>query len=155
MKRSGGIGETAKRLIRQGGTNKEVLAEVLRLHTGAKTSLKSVVWYRSKMIADFEDVPSSKKAPGIQKTNSDSIKPPLLNGRSSAREVIRASLRGWTTNRQALDAARAAFPSMELSPDDVRGIRTELRRQGERIPTDAEARRRLAGEPWASDLTKR
>lgn len=153
MAKSSGIGETAKRLIRSGGTNKEVLAEVLRLHPGAKTSPKSIIWYRSQMMQDFEDIPTSREAPGLDPAISTRVKP-VLNGRNSAREVIRASVRGWTTNRQALDAARAAFPTTELNPDDVRGIRAELRRQGERIPTDAEARRLLAGEPWASDLAK-
>ena len=154
MARSSGIGETAKRLIRGGGSNQEVLDEVLRLHQGAKTTLKSIRWYRSRMTQDFEDIPSSREAPGLKLAISTPVKP-VLNARSSSREVIRASIRGWTTNRQALDAARAAFPTTELNPDDVRGIRAELRRQGEKVPTDAEARRRLAGEPWAADLTKR
>ena len=154
MSQSNGIGETAKHLIRQGGSNKEVLAEVLRLHPGAKTSLKSIIWYRSKMVTDFEDVPSSKEAPGLQPAPPKPVVS-AKNGRTSAREVIRASLRGWATNQQALDAAKAAFPTTELNPDDVRGLRTALRRQGERIPTDSEARRRLAGAPWIADLDKR
>lgn len=164
MEKPEGIGETANRLIRKGATNQEALAEVLRLHPDAKTTLNCIRWYRSKLVCDFEDVPSSREAPGLgrsEETQSPSTTHPATetvhfggpNGgvRTAALALLRDMLRQWRTNDQALSLARGAYPAGGVSSEDVRTVRAELRRSGEYVPTSAEARRFQIGEPRPTD----
>lgn len=59
--RGPGVGAKAKDLIRAGCTNEEVLAAVQDAFPEAKTSLASINWYRNKLRADGEEVPTSRE----------------------------------------------------------------------------------------------
>ena len=164
MEKAEGIGETANRLIRKGATNQEALAEVMRIHPDAKTTLNCIRWYRSKLVCDFEDVPSSRQAPGLSEssemppptpaqTAADAVPSAGANGemRTAALALLRDLLRQWRTNDQALSLARQSYPSGGVSSEDVRTVRAELRRAREYVPTSAEARRFQIGEPRPTD----
>lgn len=58
----GGVGGLALDLLRVGGTNKEVLAEVIRKFPDAGTKMNSIRWYRAQLVLAGEDVPSSVQA---------------------------------------------------------------------------------------------
>lgn len=60
-----GVGETANALIRMGATNAQAFALVKILHPEAATTSKSISWYRKTLRADFEDIPISRQAPGL------------------------------------------------------------------------------------------
>ncbi len=55
-------------------------------------------------------------------------------------KVVEAAMRKGATNKQALALARATFPDAEPSAASVSWYRTNLRKRGEDIPTDQEAR---------------
>ena len=57
-----GVGDLARRLIREGLPNAEVLERVLAEYPGASTSMDSVSWYRSALRRDGEEVPTSLEA---------------------------------------------------------------------------------------------
>lgn len=163
-KKQEAIGDTARRLIREGATNEEALAGVLRLHPGAKTTLKSVHWYRWRMRDDFEEVPEAKDAPGLTSAVEDEPPAPgpvatenvrldRAHGdqRASALALLRDVLKQWRTNDQARALVREVHPDVRLTSDDVRTIRAELRRSGQYVPTSAEARRFHVGELRPTD----
>lgn len=56
-----GVGTVVKEAIRDGSTNEEALAVVQAEFPHAKTSKASVNWYRNKMRADGEDVPTARE----------------------------------------------------------------------------------------------
>lgn len=62
VSQTGGVGGLALDLLRAGGTNDEVLAEVLRNFPDAGTKMNSVRWYRAQLVLAGEDVPSSVQA---------------------------------------------------------------------------------------------
>ncbi len=55
-------------------------------------------------------------------------------------KVVEAAMRKGATNKQALALVRATFPDAETSAASVSWYRTNLRKRGEDIPTDQEAR---------------
>ena len=57
-----GIGETAARAIRAGMTNAEALSAVMAEFPGARTTLRDISWYRSKLRSDGGDIPSNSDA---------------------------------------------------------------------------------------------
>lgn len=57
-----GVGGLAIDLLRVGGTNEEVLAEVLRAYPSASTKMNSIRWYRHQLRLAGEDVPSAVQA---------------------------------------------------------------------------------------------
>ena len=57
-----GVGDLARRLIRDGLPNEAVLQRVLEEYPDASTSLDSVSWYRSALRREGEDVPTSIEA---------------------------------------------------------------------------------------------
>lgn len=54
------IGTVANEAIRAGKTNDEALDAVLTEFPEAKTSLASINWYRNKLRADGEQVPTAR-----------------------------------------------------------------------------------------------
>ena len=56
-----GVGDVAKQLIRDGKTNEEVLAAIKEQFPEAKTSMASINWYRNKLRADGEKVPTARE----------------------------------------------------------------------------------------------
>ena len=73
MVQGSGIGETAKALLRMGATDAEALELVRFLPPDAETSAKSITWYRSKLVSDFENVPSAREAPGLDRSRLRSL----------------------------------------------------------------------------------
>lgn len=55
-------------------------------------------------------------------------------------KVVEGALRRGATNKQALALARKTFPDAETSAASVAWYRTNLRKRGENVPTDQEAR---------------
>ena len=55
-------------------------------------------------------------------------------------KVVEAAMRKGATNKQALALVRATFPDAETSAASVSWYRTNLRKRGEDIPSDQEAR---------------
>lgn len=55
-------------------------------------------------------------------------------------KVVEGSIRKGATNKQALALARESFPQAETSAASVAWYRTNLRKNGEDVPTDSEAR---------------
>lgn len=154
------IGQVARDAIRSGATDGEALAEVLRLHPGARTTLGSISWYRHTLRRAGEAVPTQREArarPPAQRT----APPPAPKKdrrravRTPAIDIVMELLRQGATNRQAYDTARRAYPDADLVPDTVRLCRTKLRRNGELVPTNNEARRAQQGEPFAADQAPR
>jgi predicted transcriptional regulator len=64
-------------------------------------------------------------------------------------EVAEEAIREGLTNAEVLEAVRGRFPDARTSPASVAWYRARLRKSGEDVPTDIEARRdkaaRLAG----------
>lgn len=56
-----GVGDVAKQLIRDGKTNEEALAAIKEQFPEAKTSMASINWYRNKLRADGEKVPTARE----------------------------------------------------------------------------------------------
>ena len=56
------VGELAKRELRKGKSNAEVLEIVRKEHPGASTSLGSISWYRSKLRRTDASVPTDRQA---------------------------------------------------------------------------------------------
>lgn len=56
-----GVGTVAVEAIRAGKTNEEALEAVKAEFPEAKTSLASINWYRNKLRADGEDVPTARE----------------------------------------------------------------------------------------------
>ena len=61
-------------------------------------------------------------------------------------EVVMEAIRTGRTNADALAAARARFPQAKTTIASVAWYRSHLRSEGEKIPTDAEVRRRSVGQ---------
>ena len=150
MVQGSGIGETAKALLRMDATDAEALELVRFLHPDAETSAKSITWYRSKLVRDFEDVPSAREAPGLdrdrlrllilgQNREPSIARQPAAPG--SHVESARKHLRAWMTNQQVLDAVLAAHPDCGYKTVNVSDLRSRMRDDGEKIPTDDVARR--------------
>ena len=57
-------------------------------------------------------------------------------------QVAEAAIRDGRTNAEALEAVRAKFPEARTSPESVAWYRSRLRKAGEDVPTDIEARRK-------------
>lgn len=57
-----GIGEVARQAIRAGMTNAEALSAVTSRFPGARTTLRDISWYRSKLRNDGGDIPSNSEA---------------------------------------------------------------------------------------------
>lgn len=55
-------------------------------------------------------------------------------------KVVESAMRRGATNKQALALVRASFPDAETSAASIAWYRTNLRKRGEDIPTDQEAR---------------
>ncbi|WP_422002347.1 hypothetical protein [Roseovarius mucosus] len=55
-------------------------------------------------------------------------------------KVAESAMRRGATNKQALALVRSAFPDAETSAASIAWYRTNLRKRGEDIPTDQEAR---------------
>lgn len=55
------VGSIACAAIREGKTNEEALKAVQEAIPDAKTSLASINWYRNKLRADGEDVPTASE----------------------------------------------------------------------------------------------
>jgi len=150
------IEKVAEDALRRGLTNQEALEEVLRIHLTAKTSIKSIMWYRNRLRSNGENVLMARELKEVVSSDqqADTGQPlaPTKALSGSHLDVVRASLRDWKTNLQALEAAQTAFPNAKVNLRDVSSVRTRLRDKNERIPTDNEARRRQEGRPWASDL---
>lgn len=144
------IEKVAEDAIRRGLSNQEALDEVLRVHPNAKTKIASITWYRNRLRSNGENVPMAREIEAdVDATPMQPTAPP---GPSQHLDVVRASLRDWKTNQQALEAALAAFPHARVNLRDVSSVRTRMRDKEERIPTDNEVRRRQEGRPWVSDL---
>lgn len=56
-------------------------------------------------------------------------------------EVAEAAIRAGRTNAEALEEVRSRFPEARTSPESVAWYRSRLRKLGEDVPTDVEARR--------------
>lgn len=56
-----GVGDIATAAIRAGKTNEEALDEVKKAFPDKKTSLASINWYRNKLRADGESVPTARE----------------------------------------------------------------------------------------------
>lgn len=56
-----GVGTVAIDAIRAGRTNEQALEAVKKEFPDAKTSLASINWYRNKLRADGEKVPSARE----------------------------------------------------------------------------------------------
>ena len=162
MENRQGSGDTARALIRQGATDDEVLELLRFLHPDGKTTLKTVRSYRSRMRADFEDVPVGRDAPGLDRARlcelivgADLVATDRVEERNglTAREVARASIREWKTNAQVLEDVLRVWPEKDYDTLDISDVRSRMRSKDERIPTDNEVRRWQAGEPWVADLT--
>lgn len=165
MEKPEGIGDTARRLLRMGATNREALDGVLRAHPDAKTTMKCIRWYRHHLLKDF-DAPPARDAPGLP---PDALEPPSEPARESrgppprardreagerglALALTRDLLRRWRTNEQVRTTVLEAYPGARVTGADVRAARSELRNsRGEYVPTSAEARRFQAGEPLPTD----
>lgn len=162
MENRQGSGDTARALIRQGATDEEALELLRFLHPDGKTTLRTVQSYRSRMRADFEDVPVGRDAPGLDRgrlreliVSSDLVARETAVERHglTAREVARASICEWKTNAQVLEEVLSVWPEKDYDTLDISDVRSRMRSKDERIPTDNEVRRWQAGEPWAADLT--
>ncbi len=55
-------------------------------------------------------------------------------------KVVESAMRRGATNKQALALVRTTFPDAETSAASIAWYRTNLRKRGEEIPTDQEAR---------------
>ena len=71
-----GIGDFVKAEILKGGTNEQILALVSEKFPESNTTNASVNWYRSKLRAEGEEVPSSRKpkapkAPKVAKVKKE------------------------------------------------------------------------------------
>ncbi|MFD1344268.1 hypothetical protein [Litorisediminicola beolgyonensis] len=164
MKKPEGIGGTAMRLLRLGATNKEALEGVLRVHPEARTTMKSIRWYRNRLLNDF-DAPRASDAPGLPPDKmppkpaaptprrASSPEPGRGDVRTVALALVRDLVRRWRTNEQVLSTVLEAYPGARVTGEDVRTVRAELRRAGEYVPTSAEARRFLVGEARPTDPT--
>lgn len=62
------IGEAAKREIKKGKTNQEVLNAVKEHFRGASTSLGSISWYRSKLRRTDQSIPTDRQAQETKRT---------------------------------------------------------------------------------------
>ena len=144
------IEKVAEDAIRRGLSNQEALDEVLRVHPNAKTKIASVMWYRNRLRSNGENVPKAREIEAD--AGATPIQPAPQPGPSQHLDVVRASLRDWKTNQQALEAAFAAFPNAKVNLRDVAGARSRMREKDKQIPTDNEARRRQEGRSWAADL---
>lgn len=60
-------------------------------------------------------------------------------------QVATEAIRAGATNDEALAAVRAKFPEAKTSAASIRWYRSKLRRDGEDVPTDVEARRAAEG----------
>ena len=56
-------------------------------------------------------------------------------------EVAEGAIRDGLTNAETLEAVMAKFPNARTSPSSVAWYRARLRKAGEDVPTDIEARR--------------
>lgn len=149
------IEKVAEDAIRRGLSNQDALAEVLRIHPSAKTKIASISWYRNRLRSNGEDIPMARNIEAAEPVAPARVAEEpqtALPGPSQHLDVVRASLRDWKTNRQALEATIAVFPNAKVNLHDVSSVRTRMRDKDERIPTDNEARRRQEGRQWAADL---
>ncbi len=142
MNKPEGIGETAYRLLEAGATNEETLAEVLRVHPDAKTTMNSIRYYRSKL----------KNAAKVE-VEVKSAQPVMTReeARVAGQALLRDALRNWKSNEQALLEVKAKYPLAGIALEDIHLARLELRRSGEIVPTAPEARRHQIEERWAAD----
>lgn len=60
-------------------------------------------------------------------------------------EVAEAAIRAGRTNAEALEEVRSRFTEARTSPESVAWYRSRLRKLGEDVPTDVEARRSRKG----------
>lgn len=150
MVQGSGIGETAKALLRMGATDAEALELVRFLHPDAETGAKSITWYRSKLVSDFENVLSAREAPGLDRSRLRSLILGQNHEPSTARqpeapgshvETARRHLREWKTNQQVLEAVLSTHPDCGYKTLNVSDLRSRMRDDGEKIPTDDVARR--------------
>lgn len=68
-----GVGMVATEAIRAGKTNDEALAAVKSEFPDAKTSLSSINWYRNKLRADGEKVPTARELKKASKADADPL----------------------------------------------------------------------------------
>ena len=61
-------------------------------------------------------------------------------------DVAMDAIRSGASNEEALAAVHAKFPDAKTSPASIRWYRSKLRRDGEAVPTDVEARRMRNGQ---------
>lgn len=93
MNKPEGIGETAYRLLEAGATNEETLAEVLRVHPDAKTTMHSNRYYRSMLKNAAKAKIEVKSAPPVMTKEE---------ARVAGQALLRDALRNWKSNEQAL-----------------------------------------------------
>lgn len=66
-------------------------------------------------------------------------------------EVAEGAIRKGLTNAEVLERVRATFPGAQTSPASVAWYRARLRKAGEDVPTDIEARRDRAARTAGKD----
>lgn len=101
-----GIGEAAARAIRAGMTNAEALSAVMAEFPGARTTLRDISWYRSKLRSDGGDIPSNSDAENAR-CNETRSERGAGSERRSGDSSAAARKAGWTENGPAASSAPA------------------------------------------------
>lgn len=68
-KRGSGIGDAIRDLLRAGKTNPDILEAIKKKFPDANTSLSSINWYRGKLRAEGEKVPSGRELNAAKKVS--------------------------------------------------------------------------------------
>lgn len=115
-------------------------------------SLPQDVYDTLQSIADEKDL-------GISDVIRDAVTQVLSGERwMSIGSVAEQAIRDGLTNQEARERVLAQHPNAKTSPESIAWYRVKLRKAGEDVPTDIEARRdrqaRLAGSKSAKAASK-
>lgn len=140
--------------ILHGATNEEAIGKALAFDPDAKTTEKSVSWYRTRLKSAGARVPSAREAPGFDENHKPPKPRPVNEGSAlqRARGVICEVIAEKGTNEQAFREAVEKFPDSGIRKREVTDLRHVLLPwKGDEVLTDKQARK-FQGED-GSDLS--
>lgn len=131
------VKDVAEVAIKQGKTNEEVLAVILKRCPGAKTTLNAVAWYRNDLRKRDKSVPYSREISFKRNAKKrGKIKPKVKQRNTSAPigDAISAALRAGKTNQEVLVIIKKKHPKAKTTLNSIAWYRNDLRNRGEKVP---------------------